>query len=914
MVDLSGLAAKCSCPSRKFPCKHGLALMFLAASGKAGASASEPEDVSAWLTGRTRRSEAAATRTTATVPDEKTVRSRERDRERRAAQREDRVAAGMDEFRRWLQDLARRGLADVDQVPAYHAAATRLVDAQAGELARDVRALARTVALEGVGSDGVLDRIGLLFLVCETWDRRETLDARLAAEVRSRIGWTVREADLPESEDVTDDWVVVARRHEDDDRLRETRTWLRGATTGRWVVLLDFAPIRTEPANEPPVGTGMTGRVGIYPGASGLRGVLRAGWQADARAVQMAGAEDHAAALATYRTAVAGDPFLERWPLAIDGVQVAWDRDTDRMAIVDRTGSVLPVRLERPTKASLLAFSGGRPVAVAGEWDGHALDVLAAGDGDVWIGLPGTERSTIPTFATNVESATSSDDPTWAALAALATLGTGRAEPDPILAPLAARMADRTPEDRLLAMISALAVRRRLTSGSVAAAADLPILPPAAAEALTRPPVTIALAVREPTRRELRDERLSILLDHGWLVPLELLPSEAMAPPVPDPRVLGHRAAWLARFVSGYRPWGADVEDVSPIVLRERLEDPSTGPVERQAYMRAWRGDDPASAGSWLEAAWGGLSANDKAMVAALRVGLSAADTAFLERILQERNRDRRDLVAGLLAHLPDSAFVQRVEARGTALVERKGRLGTGLRLRIPPDTFWAELEADGHAVSTHQWKGGPARTPEERAWEALDWHLRHIRPARWCEWLGLSVGQVVDEIAKLAPKRWGYSAYAPLAAAAVAHGDHAFATVLVEHVTNVGDTLDALWALIPASDRASVATRVMANPSKYDVGESTTGALRALRGAWTPAARDVAAIQMLTYVDHLSGRDRWTALGRLRAFVTGVPIDLLPAIIDRLSATDADSRDILDIAESRQQFARIVAEARGVT
>ncbi|HEY6892487.1 MAG TPA: SWIM zinc finger family protein, partial [Solirubrobacter sp.] len=32
-VDLAGPAFKCSCPSRKFPCKHALALLLLWAGG-----------------------------------------------------------------------------------------------------------------------------------------------------------------------------------------------------------------------------------------------------------------------------------------------------------------------------------------------------------------------------------------------------------------------------------------------------------------------------------------------------------------------------------------------------------------------------------------------------------------------------------------------------------------------------------------------------------------------------------------------------------------------------------------------------------------------------------------------------------------------------------------------------------------
>src|SRR5689334_16340592 len=47
------LAAKCSCPSRKFPCKHGLGLMLLAAEDATGfVAAAEPGWVASWLSKR----------------------------------------------------------------------------------------------------------------------------------------------------------------------------------------------------------------------------------------------------------------------------------------------------------------------------------------------------------------------------------------------------------------------------------------------------------------------------------------------------------------------------------------------------------------------------------------------------------------------------------------------------------------------------------------------------------------------------------------------------------------------------------------------------------------------------------------------------------------------------------------------
>ncbi len=49
-VDLGDLSAKCSCPSRKFPCKHTLGLLLLAANDPGEIrAATPPEWVTDWL-------------------------------------------------------------------------------------------------------------------------------------------------------------------------------------------------------------------------------------------------------------------------------------------------------------------------------------------------------------------------------------------------------------------------------------------------------------------------------------------------------------------------------------------------------------------------------------------------------------------------------------------------------------------------------------------------------------------------------------------------------------------------------------------------------------------------------------------------------------------------------------------------
>src|SRR4051794_13752030 len=60
-IDLSGPVFRCSCPSRKFPCKHGFALALIAANDpSATPAAEEPADVAAWLDGRGAKAKVAA--------------------------------------------------------------------------------------------------------------------------------------------------------------------------------------------------------------------------------------------------------------------------------------------------------------------------------------------------------------------------------------------------------------------------------------------------------------------------------------------------------------------------------------------------------------------------------------------------------------------------------------------------------------------------------------------------------------------------------------------------------------------------------------------------------------------------------------------------------------------------------------
>src|SRR6202034_552840 len=58
-VDLTGPAYKCSCPSRKFPCKHALGLLLNWANGAVPEAGTPADFAASWLADRSARAEKA---------------------------------------------------------------------------------------------------------------------------------------------------------------------------------------------------------------------------------------------------------------------------------------------------------------------------------------------------------------------------------------------------------------------------------------------------------------------------------------------------------------------------------------------------------------------------------------------------------------------------------------------------------------------------------------------------------------------------------------------------------------------------------------------------------------------------------------------------------------------------------------
>ncbi|MEU4089472.1 SWIM zinc finger family protein [Streptomyces aureus] len=386
IADSAGPAYKCSCPSRKFPCKHALGLLLLwAGADGAVPSGQAPDWAAQWLEGRRRRAEGRNSTGggsgASSAGDPEAAR-------RRAERRAERITAGASELEQRLTDLLRGGLASAERsgYGMWEETAARMVDAQAPGLAARVRELGAIPASGPGWPVRLLEECALLHLLDQGWLRRERLPDGLAATVRSRVG-------LPGSADgppLRDRWLVLAQYDTADARLTTRRIWLYGAESGRTALLLSYGAAGRAPELALPVGLAFEAELSAYPGSGQLRAALGERFTAPAPAVIRPAGLSTAEAAARYGEALNSDPWLDSCPVTLERVVPTPDGDSWQLA--DAEGeSALPITLaarSRPELWRLVALSGGEPVTVFGECGHRGFAPLTAWPQDGGEAIP----------------------------------------------------------------------------------------------------------------------------------------------------------------------------------------------------------------------------------------------------------------------------------------------------------------------------------------------------------------------------------------------------------------------------------------------------------------------------------------------------------------------------------------------
>lgn len=400
---------KCTCPSRKFPCKHSLALMWMRAErSTAFAPATVPDWVKDWLSRRRGKSTRANKTEDEAEPkprpsinlteipeagadaDPKAEQRAAAARERNRKEREAAVLAGLDDLDIWLADQVQQGIATfvAQTAQACRTIAQRLVDAKAPSLAGRLDALpTRLFTLPGPARPSAAIReLGQVHLISQAYRRASKLPELLAADARQAVGWAVtRDALLNDSEALRLDsrWRVFAVLSEaQPDKLRRVETWLcrEGGADGKpqHAVLIDFVPISTgAAAGGYLVGDQIDAELSFYRSTIPLRAqITRLNRGAEQRGEPLTLPDERLSdSYANYERALAQLPWLGTIPLTFRSASVR--RHGEQLYLHDDQDQLsLPLHTSQTSHALPLA-SVGRVDGI-GLWNGYEFTLAWA--------------------------------------------------------------------------------------------------------------------------------------------------------------------------------------------------------------------------------------------------------------------------------------------------------------------------------------------------------------------------------------------------------------------------------------------------------------------------------------------------------------------------------------------------------
>jgi hypothetical protein len=270
-IDLSNIAFKCSCPSRKFPCKHGIALGLLyARNAKSFAQAAPPGWVAEWLQKRATKEE-KKTEEKESKPVDLQAQAK------RQANREIKVKDGIEELLVWIKDLIRNGILGAPEkgFAFWENMSKRMVDAQAPGLAGMIRTLGDTDFFREGWESVFLNKLLDVYLICKSYQHFEAVPELVKPDIRNWIGFTTSQEELKAKPGISDHWLVLGKVSSVDDNITTEKFWLYGSQSKQYAMVLQFI-VRGQTATlllSP--GMVIEAEVVYYPSATPMRALIK---------------------------------------------------------------------------------------------------------------------------------------------------------------------------------------------------------------------------------------------------------------------------------------------------------------------------------------------------------------------------------------------------------------------------------------------------------------------------------------------------------------------------------------------------------------------------------------------------------------------------------------------------------------
>ncbi|MCP5493780.1 MAG: SWIM zinc finger family protein [Leptospiraceae bacterium] len=371
-IDLQETSFKCSCPSRKFPCKHGLALFLLYANNEKNFSEKNPPSwVSDWIDKKESREKKKS------EPSKKSV--DEKAQAKRVEQREAKVKTGINEVELWIKDLIRNGLNSLPekQNEFWRSISQKTIDAQAPGLSNFLTKLGNINYASDSWQTELLESLCKIHLIVQGFKNIETLPKGLQSDIQTLIGWTLKQEDLKAASGISDEWLVLGRQQEIEQDLTVQYNWLFGENSKQYALVLNFA-YKNQPIDLNLVpGTKLKAELVYFPSNYPMRAVLKE-VKETLEFRKVSGFQNWQEMLEHYSDALSHYPWITKLPILVQNLTPYLD--VENRILVDQKKNFVKIANSFTAHWTVVACSGGKPLDFFLVYEGGFVTPLG-----VWI-------------------------------------------------------------------------------------------------------------------------------------------------------------------------------------------------------------------------------------------------------------------------------------------------------------------------------------------------------------------------------------------------------------------------------------------------------------------------------------------------------------------------------------------------
>ncbi len=372
IIDTQNLAYKCNCPSRKFPCKHGLglALLYVRDTTLFKEETTTPAWVSDWISKREATQQKKVEKAVEIENDPDKAEKAAKAAAKTVEKRTNNIVSGVADLRLWLSDWMRSGILDAPNKGHgyWQAQAARLIDAQAPGLANIVKEIAELNFYQKDWQEQLLQRFAFLHLLCEGFGRLDTLSELEQADIRSLIGFNQDLAELKKQDGIKTTWLVVGKETEIDAQtsLHIERNWVSPtpALPEGVGLILNFAFRGQFPADYIRLSPGQffEGELVFFPSSTPQRALIKS--KNDLKISIFPQGVSIKTAYRQHAEAFNQYPWQTRLPMLLAAITLVQQDAT--WYICDSENKVLALNPAFKNMWLLLALSGGKPVTLFG--------------------------------------------------------------------------------------------------------------------------------------------------------------------------------------------------------------------------------------------------------------------------------------------------------------------------------------------------------------------------------------------------------------------------------------------------------------------------------------------------------------------------------------------------------------------